>query len=438
MYTTINRVYIGLPTAIRKAKPGYVALKGWVFNIRSSGSILFLQFRDGTGELQAVINKKAVDSKTWETATKLTIESSCEISGRLYREKRAPSGLEVAVKKFKLIHLGGKYPIGKKEHGPDFLLSHRHLWLRDPKQAAILKIRAGVEKAIHGFFEDKGFIRTDTPILTSSAPESTTDLFKTKYFGKGKAFLAQTGQLYLEATSAALNRTYNFGPTFRAEKSKTRRHLTEFWMVEAEASFVNFEENMKIQEELVLYIIRAVLKNHQKELAVLGRDLKLLQKIKKPFLRMTYAKTIRKLQDLGAKIKPGDDLGADEEALLMTHLTQPLFVTHWPIKMKPFYVQPDAKDPNLVLNSDLLAPEGWGEIVGASERVNDLKVLENKLKLFKLPRKSYEWYLDLRRFGSVPHSGFGLGLERLIGWICGLDHIREAIPFPRTIYRIEP
>lgn len=414
-----------------------VLIKGWVFNFRSSGSIYFLQLRDGSGRLQAVISKKEAATKVWQDCQKLTMESSVEISGKVYKEKRSPYGFEMQVKELKIINIAEGYPIAKKEHGIDFLLDKRHLWIRSERQQSILKIRDEVVWLLRKFFREREFILTDTPILTSTSCEGTTILFKTNYFGE-KAYLAQSGQLYLEALAMSLGKIYDFGPTFRAEKSKTRRHLTEFWMLDAEVAFLEFEDNIKLQEELVCYLIRELLKTKNQELRILGRDISKLEKIKAPFPRLTYDEAINKLKKLKSDIKKGEDLGADDETILMKEYDQPVFITHYPVKAKAFYMQPDPKNPELALCDDLLAPEGYGEIIGGSERIWDLKLLEKRLKEFKLPKKDYEWYLDLRRYGSVPHSGFGIGLERTIAWLCGLDHLRETIPFPRLLNRLRP
>ena len=414
-----------------------VTLKGWVFNLRSSGSIYFLQFRDGTGEIQAIVSKKEVSQKAWKACEKITIESSVEIKGKVYKEKRSPTGTEMLVKDLKIIQTAEEYPIGKKAHGTDFLMDHRHLWIRTKRQAAILKVRDEIIWAIRCFLKKQGFILTDSPILTPTSCEGTTTLFATKYFNK-KAYLAQSGQLYLEALIYSLGKVYDFGPTFRAEKSKTRRHLTEFWMMDAEAAFVEHKENMKIQEKLICFIIQQVLKNRQKELKTLERDTKPLKKIKTPFPIITYDQMIKKLQQKGIKIKWGDDFGGDEETIISKMFDQPVFIEKYPGKIKAFYMKPDIRNPELVLNNDCLAPEGYGEIIGGSQRIDDLKTLERKIKEFKLPKKPLEWYTDLRRYGSVPHSGFGLGIERTVAWLCGLKHIRETIPFPRLINRINP
>jgi len=414
-----------------------VSLKGWIFNYRSSGSIYFLQLRDSTGEIQAIVSKKEVNQKTWENCQKISLESSIEIKGKVYSEKRSPSGTEMLVEDLKIIQIAEEYPISKKAHGTDFLMDHRHLWIRSKRQAAILKIRDEIIWAVRSFFKKEGFILTDSPILTPTSCEGTTTLFSTKYFDK-KAYLSQSGQLYLEAMIYSLGKVYDFGPTFRAEKSKTRRHLTEFWMIDAEAAFIEHKENMKIQEKLICYIIEQVLKNCEKELEILERDVKPLKNIKSPFPVVTYEQTIKKLQQKGVKIKWGDDFGGDEETIISKMFDKPVFIEKYPGKIKAFYMKPDTKNPDLVLNNDCLAPEGYGEIIGGSQRIDDLKTLEEKIKEFKLPKGPLEWYLDLRRYGSVPHSGFGLGIERTVAWICGLKHIRETIPFPRLINRLKP
>jgi len=422
---------------IKKHLNKTISLKGWVFNYRSSGSIYFLQLRDSTGEIQAIISKKEVNKKTWEACQKISLESSIEIEGKVYSEKRSPSGTEMLVKNLNIIHISEEYPISKKVHGTDFLMDHRHLWIRSKRQAAILKIRDEIIWAIRSFFKEEGFILTDSPILTPTSCEGTTTLFSTKYFDK-KAYLSQSGQLYLEAMIYSLGKVYDFGPTFRAEKSKTRRHLTEFWMMDAEAAFVEHKENMKIQEKLICYIIEQVLKNCEQELKILERDVQPLKSIKSPFPIITYEKTIKKLQQKGIKIKWGDDFGGEEETIISKMFDKPVFIEKYPGKIKAFYMKPDIKNPTLVLNNDCLAPEGYGEIIGGSQRIDDLKMLEKKIKEFKLLKDPLEWYLDLRRYGSVPHSGFGLGIERMVAWICGLKHIRETIPFPRLINRLKP
>jgi len=422
---------------INKYLDKVVILKGWVFNFRSSGSIYFIQFRDGSGQIQGVVSKKEVNQITWENCQKLTIESSIVMTGRVYEEKRSPAGYEMAVEKLEIINLAEEYPIAKKDHGVDFLMEYRHLWLRSSRQSAILKIRDEIIWAIRSFMRQNNFTLTDSPILTPTSCEGTTTLFKTDYFSE-PAYLSQSGQLYSEAAIFALGRVYDFGPTFRAEKSKTRRHLTEFWMMDAEAAFVEHEENMKIQENLISYVVEQVLQNRQEELKILERDIKPLEKIKSPFNKITYDRAIKLLNKKGIKAKWGDDFGADEETIISKSYDNPVFIEKFPAEIKAFYMKPDPNDKRLVLGSDLIATEGYGEIIGGSQRIDDLKTLEQKLKEYKLQRKDFEWYLDLRRYGSVPHSGFGLGIERTVAWICGLDHIRETIPFPRTINRLRP
>lgn len=422
---------------IKKHLNTNVCLKGWIFNFRSSGSIYFLQFRDGTGEIQAIVSKKRVDNTSWHISKNLTIESSVAITGNVYKDKRSPHGYEMRVTNIELISLSQKYPIGKKEHGITFLMDNRHLWIRSQKQNAILKIRDEVIFAIRTFLKNKGFILTDAPIFTPTSCEETTTLFKTKYFNT-TAYLSQSGQLYLEALIYSLGRVYDFGPTFRAEKSKTKRHLTEFWMMDAETAFMDHNASIKLQEQLIVYIVQQVLKNRKKELEILERDINPLKKIKPPFPRITYDAMIKKLQKKGIHIKWGDDFGGDEETTISHMYTKPIFIEKYPGKTKAFYMKPDSNNPKLVLNNDLLAPEGYGEIIGGSQRIDDLKILEQKIKEFKIDRTPLEWYIDLRRYGSVPHSGFGLGIERTIGWLCGVKHIRETIPFPRLINRLSP
>lgn len=423
---------------IADKEPGTnVSLKGWVANVRSSGSIVFVQFRDGSGLLQAVIAKNAVNPEEFEVARQLTIESSLEIQGTTSPEPRAPGGLELQVSGLKLIHKAAEYPIGKKEHGPDFLLDNRHLWLRAPRQQAILRIRDEIVWAMRSYLRSQGFILTDSPVLTPNAAEGTTTLFKTDYFGEN-AYLAQTGQLYIEATAAALGRVYDFGPTFRAEKSKTRRHLIEFWMLDAEAAFMEFSENLEVQEGLVVSVVQSVLKNSRPDLEILERDVAKLEKITAPFPRLTYTEALKILAKNGSDVKWGNDLGADDEAILSNLYERPVFVTHYPTEAKAFYMKPDPTDPKVVLNSDLLAPEGVGEIIGGSERIADYDLLKKRILDHKLPLADFEWYLDLRRYGSFPHSGFGIGLERTVRWITGIQHIRETIPFPRLLNRIRP
>ncbi|MBI4426655.1 MAG: asparagine--tRNA ligase [Candidatus Kerfeldbacteria bacterium] len=414
-----------------------VTVRGWAYNVRSSGSIIFLQLRDGRGTIQAVVTKAAVEAGSWQAAQAVTIESSVVISGTIRADQRSAEGVELEASEVVVVQRAEEYPLGKKEHGTDFLLDHRHLWLRSKRQRAILLVRDTIVRAMRETMHRLDFILTDSPILTPTAAEGTTTLFTTDYFGE-PAYLAQTGQLYLEATAAALGRVYDFGPTFRAEKSKTRRHLTEFWMLDAEAAFVEFDQNLEIQEQLVLGILHFVLAERREELKVLERDPKPLESIAAPFPRVRYTEAVAKLQADGATITDGDDLGGDEETLLSQQSGQPQFITHYPANIKAFYMKPDPADSRFVLNADLLAPEGYGEIIGGSQRIDDLKLLQQRLRQHHLPEADYQWYLDLRRFGSFPHSGFGIGLERLVTWICRLDHVRESVPFPRLLNRLRP
>lgn len=414
-----------------------VVIRGWAYNVRSSGRVVFLQLRDGSGTIQAVVSKNEVDEASWEAARRVTIESSVVVRGLIRADQRSPEGVELQSTSVQLVQRADDYPIGKKEHGLDFLMDHRHLWLRSKRQTAILLIRDTVVRAMRDAMQAMDFVLTDSPILTPTAAEGTTNLFKTDYFGED-AYLAQTGQLYIEATAAALGRVYDFGPTFRSEKSKTRRHLTEFWMLDAEAAFVEFAENLAIQEQLVLSIIERVLDERPEELKVLEREVKPLEAIRAPFPRIRYDQAIKRLQAMGSSVVVGDDLGGDEETLLSKASPQPQFITHYPGAIKAFYMQPDPEHPEYVLNADLLAPEGYGEIIGGSQRIDDLELLQQKIRAAGLREDDYEWYLDLRRFGSFPHSGFGIGLERTVSWLCQLDHVRESIPFPRLLNRLRP
>jgi len=415
-----------------------VEIKGWLVNKRSSGGVQFLIVRDGTGFIQATIHKNEVSEEVFKAADELTQESSIIIRGVVKEDKRAPGGYEVRVKDLQVVHVSERdYPLAKKEHGIDFLINHRQLWIRSPRQTAILRIRAEVIKACRDFLDSRGFVLTDAPIFTPAAVEGTTTLFEVPYFGE-KAYLTQSGQLYVEATIAAFGKVYCFGPTFRAEKSKTPRHLTEFWMVEPEMAFCEFEENLKVQEDMVTYIVKTVLEKRRRELETLKRDIKPLLKVEPPFERISYTEAIDMLQKAGFQIEWGEDLGAPHERYISLQFEKPVFVHRYPAKAKAFYMQPDPENPEVVLCADLMAPEGYGEIIGGSQRIHDLKLLEKRIEEFGLPKQAYEWYLDLRRYGSVPHSGFGLGIERTVMWICKLKHIREAIPFPRTITRIYP
>ena len=414
-----------------------IEIRGWVYKKRSSGKIRFLIIRDGTGILQGTIYSPKKDNPLFKKFDELTQESSLIIRGLVREEKRAPGGYELNINAINIIQIAEEYPITPKEHGIPFLMEHRHLWLRSQKQNAILQIRTELIKAIRDFFDSRGFRNMDTPILTPSACEGTTTLFETEYFGQ-KAYLSQSGQLYNEAAIAAFGKVYCFGPTFRAEKSKTRKHLIEFWMVEPEVAFALLDDIIKLGEDLIAYIIERILDKNKNELDILERDTKVLERIKKPFPHITYEKAIAKLNKKGSKIKWGDDLGSPEETLISEIFDSPVCMTHFPAKIKAFYMQPDEERPDLVLGVDILAPEGYGELIGGGQRISDLALLEKRLKEYNLPREAFEWYLDLRKYGSVPHSGFGLGVERVLSWICKIKHIRETIPFPRLLHKIYP
>lgn len=414
-----------------------VEIRGWIHNKRSVGGVIFLLLRDGSGIMQATFKKNDIVVDKFNLLERLTRESSLSVCGIVKKDERALGGYEIVGKDFHVYHISEKFPISKKSHGIEFLLDLRHLWIRSPRQGAILRIRSEVIKACRDFMDNNGFVLVDSPILTPSACEGTSTLFETDYFGK-KAYLSQSGQLYVEAAIASLGKVYCFGPTFRAERSKTRRHLTEFWMIEPEMAFVEFEENLKIQEEMVTYIVKRILEKRKRELETLKRDLEPLKKVEPPFERITYKKAIEILKEKGFEIEWGNDLGAPHERAISLMYEKPVFITHYPTKIKAFYMQPDPNNPEVALCADLLAPEGYGEIIGGSQRIHDINLLEKRIEEFNLPRENYEWYLDLRRYGSVPHSGFGLGIERVVMWICKLKHIREAIPFPRTINRIYP
>lgn len=414
-----------------------VELRGWLYNKRSSGKIQFLLVRDGTGIIQGVMLKNEVSPEVWEAAKGLTQESSIKVWGTVRADERAPGGYELTLTNLEVVQLADEYPITPKEHGVEFLMNHRHLWLRSQKQHAIMRIRHEVIRAARDFLDSRGFTQIDAPILISTAAEGTTTLFETDYFGE-KAYLSQTGQLYMEAAAMAFGKVYCFGPTFRAEKSKTRRHLMEFWMIEPEMAYYTNADNMRLQEEFVSYIVQRVLETKKQELEILERDTSRLELVKPPFPRISYDEAVKLLQESGSEIKWGDDFGAPDETIIAEKFDKPVFVYGYPAAIKAFYMQPDPDRPEVVLGSDLLAPEGYGEIIGGSERIHDYELLRQKLQEFNLPEKDYQWYLDLRRYGSVPHSGFGMGLERAVAWICGLHHLREAIPFARMLYRMYP
>ncbi len=415
-----------------------VTVRAWVTRVRSSGKVAFLVVRDGTGVLQAVLQKTAVSAETWATFAALTLESAVAVSGEVRAEARAPGGYEMGADAVELLGASDPdYPIQPKEHGVDFLLDRRHLWLRSPRQAAILRVRHEVEQAIHDFFYAREFVRTDSPILTGAIGERS-GLFSTEYFDEGTAYLAQTGQLYGEALAAALGRIYTFGPTFRAEKSKTRRHLTEFWMIEPEMAWFDQDDNMRLQEELVSYLVARALERRGEELKLLERDTAPLEKIAAPFVRLDYGAAVELVRAKGSDTVWGDDLGAPDEAKIMEDYEKPVFVTNYPKEAKAFYMKENPADPRTVLCSDLLAPEGRGEIIGGSQREDDYDKLRARIVEEGLPIEAYGWYLDLRKYGTFVHSGFGLGLERTVAWICGVEHIREVIPFPRMMERLRP
>jgi asparaginyl-tRNA synthetase len=415
-----------------------VTIGAWLANKRSSGKIAFLQLRDGTGFIQGVVEKANVSEEVFQRAKTLTQETSLYVTGTVRIDERSPFGYELSVTDLQVIDEAVDYPITPKEHGVEFLMDHRHLWLRSRRQHAIMKIRNEVIRATYEFFNDRGFVKVDAPILTGSAPEGTTELFHTKYFDED-AYLSQSGQLYMEAAAMALGKVFSFGPTFRAEKSKTRRHLIEFWMVEPEMAFYEFEDNLRLQEEYVSYLVQSVLGRCRLELGRIERDVSKLELVTPPFPRLTYDEAIKLLHDKGfTDIEWGDDFGAPHETAIAESFEKPVFITHYPTSLKPFYMQPDPKRPDVVLCADLIAPEGYGEIIGGSERIHDYDLLKQRLEEHHLPLEAYEWYLDLRKYGSVPHSGFGLGLERTVAWICGVEHVRETIPFPRLLNRLYP
>ena len=415
-----------------------VTVRGWVTHLRSSGKIAFVVMRDGTGIVQGVIMKNMVSAEAWGRFGELTLETCLSLTGTVKAEARAPGGYELGVSELAIIGASPlDYPIQPKEHGIEHLLDHRHLWLRSPRQVAIAKIRHEVEQAIHDFFYDRGFLRVDTPLLTAAIGERS-GLFSTEYFDEGQAYLAQTGQLYGEAAAAAFGKIYTFGPTFRAEKSKTRRHLTEFWMIEPEVAFNDTHDNMRLQEDLVSFLVTRVLERRQPELSEIERDVAKLRNIVPPFPRLDYGEAIKIAQSKGSQAVWGDDLGAEDEALIVEGHDRPVFVMNYPKEAKAFYMKENPDDPRTVLCDDLLAPEGYGEIIGGSQREDDHDKLLHRIREEKLPEDAYGWYLDLRKYGTFPHSGFGIGLERTVAWICGTSHIREVIAFPRMMHRLRP
>jgi asparaginyl-tRNA synthetase len=423
-----------------------VTLRGWLYNLRESGKLLFPIFRDGTGTIQGVAHVKSVPPAVFEALKGLTQESSVIVTGKVRADKRAPGGFELDVEDIEVVQRvpeSDPYPITLKEHGVDFLMEHRHLWVRSPRQSAILRIRAEIMRAAAEYFDTNGFIRTDPPILTPAACEGTSTLFPVDYFGD-PAYLTQSGQLYIESTALALGKVYSFGPTFRAEKSKTRRHLTEFWMIEPEVAYCDLDGLLEIAENFLSHIVQSVLKNRAPELVVIGRDPAKLEAIVPPFPRITYddaaalLNAAHKTGQLEQPFEYGNDFGSPDETWLSSQFDRPVMVHRYPANVKAFYMEPDPLNPNLALCVDVLAPEGYGEIIGGSQRVSSYELLNSRIEQHQLPKEAFEWYLDLRRYGSVPHSGFGMGIERAVAWICGLDHVRETIPFARTLHRIYP
>ena len=421
-----------------------VVLKGWLYNMRSSGKILFPQLRDGTGVVQCVVLKNAIDPETWEALKGLGQESALAIKGSVREDSRAPGGFEIDVTAAEVLQQVHDYPITPKEHGTEFLMDHRHLWLRSRRQHAVLKVRHTVVQSVRNFLDNDGFTLCDSPIFTPAACEGTTTLFEVDYFDGEKAYLTQSGQLYNEATAAAFGKAYCFGPTFRAEKSKTRRHLTEFWMVEPEMAYATLEDVMALSERMLSYIAARVLEDRKEELKVLERDTSKLEAIVAPFPRVHYDDAVKMLHEgfekgaLEAKFEWGGDFGAPDETYISSQFDRPVMVHHYPAAVKAFYMARDPERPELALGVDVLAPEGYGEVIGGGERATSLEFLQEQIALHELPEEAFQWYLDLRRYGSVPHGGFGMGIERCTAWMCGIEHIRETIPFPRMLYRIRP
>ena len=430
----MDKVYI---SEISKFEDKEVTLNGWLYNKRSSGKLRFLLVRDGTETIQCVVFKNDVSEEDFNQADAITQESSCQVTGIVKKDKRSSIGYELQVKSFKTLQLAEEYPISKKEHGVDFLMDHRHLWLRSTRQHAILRIRHEIIRSAREFFDLRDFVLIDTPIFTPNAAEGTSTLFETDYFGS-PAYLTQSGQLYGEAAAMAFSKIYCFGPTFRAEKSKTRRHLTEFWMLEPEMAFYDLNDNMDLAEQFVEHVVQSALKNCQKELKVLERDTSKLEKVKTPFPRIHYKEAVEILKKKNPDFIDGNDFGGGDETIISDNFDKPVMIHRYPSAIKAFYMKRDPEDEKYALAVDMLAPEGYGEIIGGSQREDDYQTLLNRIKEHKLPEDAFEWYLDIRKFGSVPHSGFGLGIERTIAWICGLKHIRETIPFPRLMQRIYP
>jgi asparaginyl-tRNA synthetase len=423
-----------------------VTLRGWLYNLRESGKLLFPQFRDGSGVIQGVVPKNAVTPEVFDAIKTLTQESSVIVEGKVRADKRAPGGYELDVVNVQVVQRvpeSDPYPITPKEHGVDFLMEHRHLWVRSQRQASILRVRAEIIKAVRDFFDERGFTLTDPPIITPAACEGTSTLFPVDYFDD-KAYLTQSGQLYIEATAMALGKVYSFGPTFRAEKSKTRRHLTEFWMVEPEVAYAELDDLMDLGESLITFVVKRCLERRRGDLQIIGRDVSKLEKVEQPFPRISYDDAVKNLQEghtkgaLEAKFEWGGDLGSPDETYLSAQFDKPVMVHRYPAKVKAFYMEPDPQRPELALCVDVLAPEGYGEIIGGSQRMASHELLVQRIHEHGLPEEAFKWYLDLRKYGSVPHGGFGMGIERVVAWICGLEHVRETIPFPRMLHRLYP
>jgi asparaginyl-tRNA synthetase len=423
-----------------------VTLRGWLYNLRESGKLLFPQFRDGSGVIQGVVPKNAVAPEVFEAIKTLTQESSVIVEGKVRADKRAPGGYELDVINVQVVQRvpeSDPYPITPKEHGTEFLMEHRHLWVRSQRQASILRVRAEIIKAVRDFFDERGFTLTDPPILTPAACEGTSTLFPVDYFDE-QAYLTQSGQLYIEATAMALGKVYSFGPTFRAEKSKTRRHLTEFWMVEPEIAYAELDDLMDLAEGLISFVVKRCLDRRRADLQAIGRDISKLEKIEAPFPRISYDDAVKNLQEghakgaLETKFEWGGDLGSPDETYLSAQFDKPVMVHRYPAKVKAFYMEPDPQRPELALCVDVLAPEGYGEIIGGSQRMASHELLVQRIHEHGLPEEAFKWYLDLRKYGSVPHGGFGMGIERVVAWICGLEHVRETIPFPRMLHRLYP
>lgn len=430
----MERVYI---EDIASREGQRTTIQGWLYNKRSSGKVQFHLFRDGTGIIQGIITPEGVGQELFERCDRLPQESSVVVSGTVRADSRAPGGYELEVDEYEIVQEAEEYPITPKEHGTAFLMDNRHLWLRSSRQQAIIRIRSEIVKACRDFYDERGFVLIDAPIFTPAACEGTSTLFETEYFDT-KAYLTQSGQLYMEAGAMAFGKVYCFGPTFRAEKSKTRRHLTEFWMIEPEVAYLDLDGNMELAEQMVSYIVQRVLEKRQRELTALERDVEPLKNVTPPFPRIQYDEAIDRLQERGVEVEWGDDFGGDEETILSNQFDKPLLIHRYPLASKAFYMKTDPENEKWSLSMDMLAPEGYGEIIGGGQREDNLSSLKAKIQAHSLPMEAFQWYIDLRRYGTVPHAGFGLGIERTVAWICGIPHIRETIPFPRMMHRLYP